>query len=132
MSISRLYGKHEQLLNDLVWRYDNNLISDLFEYFKEPWASILYHDRFNNFLNQIFPLFKNIKVTALYYLWFDNRFVKAHEVLNFPTSFPLCPSNIRNKNISQLFSLIKYNCYCLKLGVSHIFTLTHKNLIGIY
>ncbi|XP_063558387.1 cilia- and flagella-associated protein 61 isoform X7 [Gorilla gorilla gorilla] len=42
----RLFGQHEQLLNNLCARYDENLITDLYSYFTEPWCLALFHDRF--------------------------------------------------------------------------------------
>ncbi|XP_060042095.1 cilia- and flagella-associated protein 61 [Erinaceus europaeus] len=42
----RLFGQHEQALNNLCGRYDENLITDLYSYFKEPWCMALFHDRF--------------------------------------------------------------------------------------
>nr|XP_054397601.1 cilia- and flagella-associated protein 61 isoform X1 [Pongo abelii] len=42
----RLFGQHEQLLNNLCARYDENLITDLYSYFTKPWCLALFHDRF--------------------------------------------------------------------------------------
>ncbi|XP_077606300.1 cilia- and flagella-associated protein 61 [Crocuta crocuta] len=42
----RLFGQHEQLLNNLCARYDDKLIPDLYSYFMEPWCMALFHDRF--------------------------------------------------------------------------------------
>ncbi|XP_076970921.1 cilia- and flagella-associated protein 61 isoform X8 [Tamandua tetradactyla] len=42
----RLFGQHEQVLNNLCERYDDNLIPDLFSYFSESWCMALFHDRF--------------------------------------------------------------------------------------
>ncbi|XP_012512673.1 PREDICTED: cilia- and flagella-associated protein 61 [Propithecus coquereli] len=42
----RLFGQHEQLLNNLCARYNDNLIPDLYSYFTEPWCMALFHDRF--------------------------------------------------------------------------------------
>ncbi|XP_029040936.2 cilia- and flagella-associated protein 61-like [Osmia bicornis bicornis] len=41
-----LYGKHETMLNELKTRYQNSLISDLYAYFREPWAMAIFYDRF--------------------------------------------------------------------------------------
>ncbi|XP_076650286.1 LOW QUALITY PROTEIN: cilia- and flagella-associated protein 61, partial [Halictus rubicundus] len=43
----RLYGKHESLLNELKTRFQDSLISDFFAYFREPWATALFIDRFD-------------------------------------------------------------------------------------
>ncbi|XP_073930342.1 cilia- and flagella-associated protein 61 isoform X1 [Castor canadensis] len=41
-----LFGQHEQALNNLCARYDDNLIIDFYSYFTEPWCMALFHDRF--------------------------------------------------------------------------------------
>ncbi|CAG9770000.1 unnamed protein product [Ceutorhynchus assimilis] len=45
-NIHCLWGKHEKLLNNLQLRFEMMLITDFFEYFKQPWAYAIYHDRF--------------------------------------------------------------------------------------
>ncbi|XP_049724742.1 cilia- and flagella-associated protein 61 isoform X1 [Elephas maximus indicus] len=42
----RLFGQHEQVLNNLCARYEDMLITDLYSYFTEPWCMALFHDRF--------------------------------------------------------------------------------------
>ncbi|XP_023393515.1 cilia- and flagella-associated protein 61 isoform X7 [Pteropus vampyrus] len=42
----RLFGQHEQVLNNLCARYEDRLITDLYSYFTEPWCMALFHDRF--------------------------------------------------------------------------------------
>ncbi|XP_075818490.1 cilia- and flagella-associated protein 61 isoform X2 [Microtus pennsylvanicus] len=42
----RLFGQHEQVLNNLCVRFDDKLIPDLYSYFTEPWCMALFHDRF--------------------------------------------------------------------------------------
>ncbi|XP_036176862.1 cilia- and flagella-associated protein 61 [Myotis myotis] len=42
----RLFGQHEQLLNNLCARFENKMIPDLYRYFTEPWCMALFHDRF--------------------------------------------------------------------------------------
>ncbi|KAM9248786.1 cilia- and flagella-associated protein 61 [Dugong dugon] len=42
----RLFGQHEQVLNNLCARYEDALITDLYSYFMEPWCMALFHDRF--------------------------------------------------------------------------------------
>ncbi|KAI4464446.1 cilia- and flagella-associated protein 61 [Holotrichia oblita] len=43
VNLSYLWGKHERLLNNLVQRFEMVLIPDLFAFFKEDWAYLLYH-----------------------------------------------------------------------------------------
>uniref|UniRef100_A0A8D0MCU8 Cilia and flagella associated protein 61 n=1 Tax=Sus scrofa TaxID=9823 RepID=A0A8D0MCU8_PIG len=42
----RLFGQHEQVLNNLCARYEDGLVPDLYSYFTEPWCMALFHDRF--------------------------------------------------------------------------------------
>ncbi|XP_075384094.1 cilia- and flagella-associated protein 61 [Tenrec ecaudatus] len=42
----RLFGQHEQVLNNLCTRYESKMITDLYDYFTEPWCMALFHDRF--------------------------------------------------------------------------------------
>ena len=49
----RLYGLHERYLNNLVSRYDEGLISDFYLYFKDPWATAIFHDRFQDFRQEV-------------------------------------------------------------------------------
>ncbi|XP_006860809.1 PREDICTED: uncharacterized protein C20orf26 homolog [Chrysochloris asiatica] len=42
----RLFGQHEQVLNNLCDRYEGKLITDLYSYFMEPWCMAIFHDRF--------------------------------------------------------------------------------------
>ncbi|XP_030755200.1 cilia- and flagella-associated protein 61-like [Sitophilus oryzae] len=48
-----LWGKHEKLLNNLQLRFEMVLITDFFEYFKQPWAYALYHDRFDSLIDEL-------------------------------------------------------------------------------
>ncbi|XP_054840363.1 cilia- and flagella-associated protein 61 [Eublepharis macularius] len=41
-----LFGQHERLLNNLCSRWREGLVTDLYSYLKEPWALVIYHDRF--------------------------------------------------------------------------------------
>ena len=45
-NIVELYGLHEQYMNELCKRYESDMIDDFFEFFKQPWALLLFHDRF--------------------------------------------------------------------------------------
>ncbi|KYN10877.1 Uncharacterized protein C20orf26 like protein [Trachymyrmex cornetzi] len=42
-----LYGKHESMLNELKFRFRNSEVSDFYAYFREPWAAVILHDRFD-------------------------------------------------------------------------------------
>ncbi|XP_063230276.1 cilia- and flagella-associated protein 61-like isoform X1 [Bacillus rossius redtenbacheri] len=44
-----LYGKHEKLCNNLLTRFESGRITDLYDYFSEPWAYALFHDQFESF-----------------------------------------------------------------------------------
>ncbi|KAF7690455.1 hypothetical protein HF521_012259 [Silurus meridionalis] len=45
-----LFGKHQLLLNHLYARFDEDLIHDLYSYFRESWCMAVFHDRFTDFL----------------------------------------------------------------------------------
>ncbi|THD25271.1 Cilia-and flagella-associated protein 61 [Fasciola hepatica] len=49
----RLYNLHERLFNNLVSRFDEGLIPDLFEFFNDVWPLAIYHDRFDEFLGEV-------------------------------------------------------------------------------
>ncbi|XP_070603105.1 cilia- and flagella-associated protein 61 isoform X2 [Erythrolamprus reginae] len=48
-----LFGHHERLLNNLCSRWREGLISNLYSYFKEPWALAIYHDRFSDLKKEL-------------------------------------------------------------------------------
>lgn len=48
-----LYGLHEQLLSKVVARFDEGLIEDFFDYFRQAWTTALYHDRFSEYMTEI-------------------------------------------------------------------------------
>lgn len=55
-----LYGKHESILNNMMLRYDMKSITDLYEYFKEPWICAIYHHKFPALMAEFDDLFKTI------------------------------------------------------------------------
>jgi len=52
-NMCQLYGLHQEYMNSLEERFDGGLITDFFEYFREPWSLILYHDRFAELREEI-------------------------------------------------------------------------------
>ncbi|MCI4389610.1 hypothetical protein PGIGA_G00100130 [Pangasianodon gigas] len=48
-----LYGKHQLLLNRLYARFDEDLIHDLYSYFRESWCMAIFHDRFADFQQEV-------------------------------------------------------------------------------
>lgn len=44
-----LIGLHEKYMNNLLSRFDEGIIPDLREYFRDTWTMGLFHDRFNEF-----------------------------------------------------------------------------------
>eukprot|EP00056_Hartaetosiga_gracilis_P008502 m.121627 g.121627 ORF g.121627 m.121627 type:complete len:696 (+) comp12924_c0_seq4:1622-3709(+) len=55
----RLIGLHEKHLNNLVSRYNEGLIPDFYEFFMEPWAVAIFHDRFYSFTQTLSSLVKD-------------------------------------------------------------------------
>ncbi|GAB1605044.1 cilia- and flagella-associated protein 61-like isoform X1 [Argonauta hians] len=49
----QLYGVHETLLNSLMQRYKEGLITDFFSYFMQPFCLPIYHDRFRDIQKEI-------------------------------------------------------------------------------
>lgn len=41
-----LFGQHERLLNNLCSRWREGLVTNLYSFFMEPWALVIFHDRF--------------------------------------------------------------------------------------
>ncbi|KAK7506986.1 hypothetical protein BaRGS_00001837 [Batillaria attramentaria] len=59
-----LYGVHQRCLNNLVSRYDEGLIKDLYSYFQESWAMSIFHDRWSDFRDEIRELLVNSEADA--------------------------------------------------------------------
>ncbi|CAH2215533.1 jg3168 [Pararge aegeria aegeria] len=53
-NFTQLYGKHEAYFNNLLVRYNINLIDDLFDYFTKPWTAAFFQEPFTTMLNDIY------------------------------------------------------------------------------
>lgn len=49
----KLPGLHQKLLNNIISRYHEGLVPDLFRYFHSAWATALFHDRFHRFVQDV-------------------------------------------------------------------------------
>ena len=52
-----LYGVHERYLNGLKARWGESLITDFYDYFSEPWAHAVFHDRMRDLRDEIRQIF---------------------------------------------------------------------------
>lgn len=85
-NLIHLWGKHESLLNNLKTRFKAGLISDLFDFFEEPWASALYHPTFKEVHMEFNDVLKKFFVRPNY----------SHPVNNFSIApFPLADGEKR-------------------------------------
>lgn len=48
-----LYGVHQRFLNNVVQRFDEGLIPDFLNFFRQPWAMAVFHDRFVDFMADV-------------------------------------------------------------------------------
>ncbi|XP_031562151.1 cilia- and flagella-associated protein 61-like [Actinia tenebrosa] len=48
-----LYGLHERYLNNLLQRFDEDLITNFYSFFRESWCLAIFHDRFNDFREEV-------------------------------------------------------------------------------
>ncbi|CAL1535687.1 unnamed protein product [Lymnaea stagnalis] len=48
-----LFGIHEKMLNNLLIRFKEGLITDFYKYLMEPWIMAVYHDRFADLRDEI-------------------------------------------------------------------------------
>ncbi|XP_060947391.1 cilia- and flagella-associated protein 61 [Limanda limanda] len=51
-----LYGKHQQLLGQMLSFYHQSLIPDLYSFFRQSWCLAVYHDRFSDFELELQPI----------------------------------------------------------------------------
>uniref|UniRef100_A0A8D2J8T6 L-amino-acid oxidase n=1 Tax=Varanus komodoensis TaxID=61221 RepID=A0A8D2J8T6_VARKO len=55
------FGQHERLLNNLCSRWREGLITNLYSYFKEPWALPIYHDRFIDLKKELRQILESVQ-----------------------------------------------------------------------
>ncbi|KAJ6661329.1 hypothetical protein lerEdw1_014957 [Lerista edwardsae] len=60
-----LFGQHERLLNNLCSRWREGLITNLYSYFMEPWALVIYHDRFDDLKKELRQILVSIQEEGL-------------------------------------------------------------------
>ncbi len=57
-----LYNIHEGYLNNMVQRYKDKLIPDFYDFFRQPWACAIFHDRFVDFMEEIKEQLQTVSV----------------------------------------------------------------------
>ncbi|KAM6355899.1 LOW QUALITY PROTEIN: cilia- and flagella-associated protein 61 [Podargus strigoides] len=60
-----LYGQHERLLNDLLYRWNEGQITDLYSYFREAWSMAIYHDQFIDLKKELRQILMSEQVPGL-------------------------------------------------------------------
>ncbi|XP_066480576.1 cilia- and flagella-associated protein 61 [Tiliqua scincoides] len=60
-----LFGQHERLLNNLCSRWREGLITNLYSYFMEPWALVIYHDRFADLKKELRQILVSVQEEGL-------------------------------------------------------------------
>ncbi len=71
-----LYNTHEKHLNNMLQRYADGIIPDLFEFFREPWAYAIFYDRFKDFLDEILEQLTRLSIKV--YLYYNYRLDAIH------------------------------------------------------
>ena len=61
-----LFGLHEKFLNNLASRFDEGLIADFFAFFRESWATAIFHDRFAGFVDDLREAVRTAPVRLLH------------------------------------------------------------------
>ena len=52
-NVGRLVGWHESFLNNACFTYECGQVADWVQFFREPWAALLYHDNFTAFAGSL-------------------------------------------------------------------------------
>lgn len=52
-NLGRLVGWHESFLNGAVYSYEQGLVEDWIDFFRQSWATALFHDTFPDFANHL-------------------------------------------------------------------------------
>lgn len=63
-----MWGKHERLLNNIELRFEMGLITNLFNYFQEPWISALYiadYKKFERETKELLSTLSNVEGSSL-------------------------------------------------------------------
>lgn len=64
-----LYHMHDTYLNYLVQRWQDGLVSDLYNYFRQPWACAIFHDRFPDFMKEVRELLQTESLKVFECSW---------------------------------------------------------------
>nr|CAD7431841.1 unnamed protein product [Timema monikensis] len=118
----RLYGKHERLLNNFVARFESGGITDLYEYFSEPWCMLIFQDHFDQLENDIRSFLlsptscpdKNI-LADIYKACEENRWNKFMDE-KYPELLEKFSKSVDKELVEEkLLQHIEDNCYHLTM-----------------
>ncbi|XP_041351130.1 cilia- and flagella-associated protein 61-like isoform X2 [Gigantopelta aegis] len=119
-NIMCLFGVHERYLNNLLQRFDEELIQDFYQFFQESWCLAVYHDRFADFRDEIRELLITSPEASLDALEEKVRQIVDDEITMAPAQRKelydaYAASGAKRAVETRLLSFINYNHYHLTM-----------------
>jgi len=109
-----LVGLSETYCNKLIVRYDEGIIVDFVQFFRDEWGTALFHDRFADFRNSVAKTWAaEAKLTEL-----TDKLSSADIPLAEKTALLLTvPTDLRGEVEKELFQFLKSNMDLLPMYV---------------